>query len=132
MIRDVRAVLGGKMLRTALLSLVQGGPDQVKFGDRTAGVWADKFRDEADREVDRMFFAHLFACAEDEDAGRRQWLEFLRDLARTTFERAVEAAPIAGARRPRAIAVAERILWGAFYRTFPELRSAREESVDAA
>ena len=132
MIQDVRAVLGGKMLRTALLSLVQGGPDQVKFGDRTGGIWAEKFLDEADREVDRNFFDHLFTCAEDEDAGRGHWLEVLRDLARTTFERAVEAAPLAGARRPRAIAVAERILWGAFYRTFPELRPAREETVDAA
>lgn len=132
MVDDVRKVLGGKVLRTALLALVQSGPEQVKFGDRTAGRWADRFCEMADREVDRRFFDFLFVCAEDEEAGRRAWLEFLRDLAAETFEYALAAAPVAGARRPRAIAVAERIFWGALYRTFPELGPTRKETSDAA
>lgn len=132
MVEDVRKVLGGKVLRTALLALVQSGPEQVKFGDRTAGRWADRFCEMADREVDRRFFEFLFERAEDEDAGRRRWLEFLRDLAIETFEHAVAAAPVAGARRPRAIAVAERIFRGALYRTFPELGPTRKETSDAA
>jgi CRISPR system Cascade subunit CasA len=132
MIENVRTLLGGKVLRTALIALVQGGPKQVKFGDKTAAAWADKFLDEGDREVDRRFFDLLFARALDEAGGKAAWLAFLRELAHDIFERAVAAVPLAGARRPRAVAVAERILWGAFSRTFAEARAKREETADAA
>jgi hypothetical protein len=79
-----------------------------------------------------VFFDRLFERADDEEAGRRRWVVFLRDLADATFERAIEALPVPGPRRLRAIAVAERILWGAFYRNFTELAPNRaEEVVDA-
>jgi len=132
MVEGVRTLRGGKIIRTALLALVQGGPETVKFGDKTATAWVDKFLADADDEVDRAFFDHLFARAEDEEAGRRGWLLFLRGLAAATFERAVEALPVPGPRRLRAIAVAERIPWGGFYKAFPELAPKRvEEPVDA-
>jgi CRISPR system Cascade subunit CasA len=130
MVENVRTLLGGKVLRTALLALIQGGPEQVKFGDKTATAWADTFLDDADREVDRRFFDLLFRRALDEAGGKAAWLAFLRGLARDTFERAVMAVPLAGARRPRAVAVAERILWGAFQRNFGT--AEREETADAA
>ena len=132
MVENVRTLTGGKVLRTALLALVQGGPAQVKFGDRTATAWVDKLLGEADRQVDQRFFDLLFARALDEPAGTRGWLDFLRGLGAETFERAVRTVPLAGARKPRAVAVAERILWGAFHRAFPTARARSEETADAA
>ena len=131
MVENVRTLLGGKVLRTAVLSLIQGGPDEVKFGDRTATAWAEKLLADADDEVDRQFFEHLFAMADNEAAGATAWLGFLRQLASETFEHAVATAPLAGARRPRAVAMAERILWGAFARHFPGAARVAEEATDA-
>lgn len=132
MVENARAALGGKMLRTALIALFEGGPERVDFGNKTATRWADAFTGEADRAVDRAFFDHLMRRVEDEEAGRRRWLEFLRDLLAETFERAARAAPLAGARRPRAIARAEGLLWGSFYSTFTELRTTPKDDADAA
>ena len=131
MVESIRTLLGGRIMRTALLALVQGGPEAVKFGDKTATAWVDKLLADADDEGDRAFFDQLFARAENEEAGRRGWLLFLRALAVSTFERAIETLPVPAPRRLRAIAVAERILWGGFYKTFPELAPKRaEEPVD--
>ena len=53
--------------------------------------------------------------------GERQieaWARFLRTVAERIFERAAAAVPIAGARRLKAIAVAEEKLGGLFWRSF--------------
>ena len=42
MVESVRTLFGGKIMRTSLLALVQGGPEDVKFGDKTATAWVDK------------------------------------------------------------------------------------------
>jgi CRISPR type I-E-associated protein CasB/Cse2 len=68
MVGEARTLLGNKVLRAALLALLQGGPDKIEFKDATDQAWADKLLEEADREVDRRFFDFLGARVEDEDA----------------------------------------------------------------
>jgi CRISPR system Cascade subunit CasA len=129
-----------KIVRSALLALLQGAPIrngqlQIDYQDQTTGRWAEEFWKGADREVDGVFFGHLFARAADEAAGRLAWFRFLEELAWRTFKQAVDATPLSGARAARAVAVAENLLEGQFYATdggFAELRQTRRMGNNAS
>lgn len=106
-VAKVRADDAGKAhgaLRRALFSLMQGGPEQVRFDDvsseRKIVPWAGHF----DLEVDRLFFGEPFWAEVAEEPGqhRRPWRQQLRDIARDVFAKAAEAAPRTDVRRIRA------------------------------
>lgn len=96
----------GRRLRRALISLVQGGPDQARLDDDAAGKkvapWGRRF----DALVDREFFDDaLWAEAAGVPGNhRRAWRERLRGLAREVFADAADAAPRTEMRRVRAVA----------------------------
>jgi CRISPR system Cascade subunit CasA len=126
-VRDLRL----KVLKPALLTLVQAGKEAVNFMDKTTSAWADAWLDQVERRIDDVFFDHLFARAEDERAGTRSWVAFLEQVAVETFERAAEAMPVVGARRLKAIAIGESRLHGAFRRQFDGLLADEKEPADA-
>lgn len=105
-----------KVLKPAVLALLQGGPDKLKFDDDRAAPSLDRFG----RAVDGIFFSRLFALAEaEEETSDQAFQKELFELARGEFEKAVEAAPLPAARRYRAIALGERALFGAGRRLLP-------------
>lgn len=125
-VRDLRQ----KVLKPALLTLAQGGKENLDFRDKTTSSWAEAWLDQAERRVDDVFFDHLFARAEDEPAGTRDWVRFLEELATDTFRDAAEAMPVAGARRLKAVAVGQMRLRGAFRNRFGGLVADEREPAD--
>ncbi|HVB81364.1 MAG TPA: hypothetical protein VNE82_15635 [Candidatus Binataceae bacterium] len=121
-IAEVKDV-ASKALRPALAALLQGGPDRLDFRDPRLAAFAAPF----DREIDRVFFAELFADVElSFEAARGRWLDQLLACARQTLERAKESAPVPSARVFRARAAADRIFNGVAHR----LRGAGGESIE--
>jgi CRISPR system Cascade subunit CasA len=102
----------GRRLRRALISLVQGGPEQARLDDDAAGKKVEPWVRRFDTAVDREFFGDpLWAeAAEDEGNHRLAWRERLRELARKTLADAEESAPRTEMRRIRAIARARTML----------------------
>ncbi|HVA67882.1 MAG TPA: hypothetical protein VNF45_01125 [Candidatus Binataceae bacterium] len=108
-IKDVAS----KALRPALAALLQGGPDKLNFRDPRLDAFVKPF----DRDIDRVFFAELFADVElSFEAARIKWLEQLLAFARATLDDAKQSAPIPAARVFRAHAAADRVFNGAAYR----------------
>lgn len=116
-----------KVLKPALLSLVQGGPDKLDYEDARVNPLLDAFDDEIDRRFFEQLFAHL---AEDDLQARTHWHTWLRDRARDAFERAIDGVPMSAARRSRAIAMGERQMFFGRRRFLPDAvkQSAHEEA----
>lgn len=115
-------VARNRVLRPAVLTLLQAGPEKLDFDDERAAPFVAAF----EREVDRDFFPMLFQYAgtspEDADAF---WEDWLADRLRRTFDDAIDSVPLPTARRARAIAKAEQVLYGALRNQF----KARERLV---
>jgi len=113
-IRSDEAAEAGRRLRRALFMLIQGGPDEVRFDDESAGRKAEPWVRRFDGLVDRVFFdAALWAEAANDDGDHRLvWRERLRALADTVFLEAAETAPRTEMRRIRAIARGRAMLDG--------------------
>lgn len=112
--RAAEAGEAGRRLRRALISLVQGGPDQARFDDEAAkkktAAWMARF----DAGVDQTFFDAPFWSEAARDAGNHllAWRTSLRTLAEQVFEDAARAAPRTEVRRIRARARARSLLDG--------------------
>jgi CRISPR system Cascade subunit CasA len=110
--------LRNKVLKIPLLTLIQAGEAAVDFRNKMANAWAQPWLEQVDQAIELVFFDHLFARAEQGRAGDQAWVGFLRTTAERIFGRAAAAVPIAGARRLKAIAVAEEKLGGLFFMGF--------------
>lgn len=120
---DDAALLESKALRPALLALVQGAPEQLKFKDERPRKYADAF----DERVDDVFFPSLWeSLDQDEDDARARWQRDLVKIGREILNEAEMALPIPLARWYRAVTVAERIYSGSVWRNFPQLRKQEE------
>jgi CRISPR system Cascade subunit CasA len=97
----------GRVLRTALLLLFQGGPERVDERDKDGLRKAQPFLDRFDAAVDRGFFEDLRREAETADdhaahVERTDWTKGLLAQAETLLCHADHAAPKATRRRLRA------------------------------
>jgi hypothetical protein len=110
--RDLRL----KVSKIPLLTLAQAGADDLDFRDRSSDAWIEPFLQRADDEIEPTFFDHLFARAEDGPEADRMWKSFLQQVGARILGEAIMALPIAGARRLKAVAVAEE-QWGALFRS---------------
>lgn len=112
--RAAEAGEAGRRLRRALISLVQGGPDQARLDDEAAkkkvAAWMTRF----DAGVDATFFDDAFwaQAARDEGNHLLAWRIRLRVLADQVFANAARAAPRTEVRRIRAHARARALLDG--------------------
>lgn len=124
-IEDV-STFSRKVLRTALLALVQGGAPDLKMSDESAAPALASF----DADVDDVFFTDLWDwIGLDEAAARLHWRTRLLELGRRCLAAAEAELPVAVARRHRAIAAAWSRLEGGARKIFPELKR-REEDAD--
>jgi CRISPR system Cascade subunit CasA len=125
-------ILRNKVLKIPLLTLIQAGDAAVDFRDKMASAWAQPWLDRVDQAIEPVFFDHLFARADQGPAADQAWVSFLKTIADRIFQRAASAVPIAGARRLKAIAVAEEKLGGLFWASFKgHLVQPEEEAADA-
>lgn len=110
--RSDEAGEAGRRLRRALILLVQGGPDQARLDDDSAGRKVDPWVRRFEVMVDRVFFDGALWAEAAGDAGnhRLAWRERLRTLAGTVLADAAKAAPRTEMRRIRAIARSRTML----------------------
>jgi CRISPR system Cascade subunit CasA len=128
----------GRVLRSALLALFQGGPERVDERDEGATRKAQPFLDRLDAAVDVNFFPALWREVEAAEAGeeaaraeRARWVRDLLGTAANLLDAADEAAPKATRRRLRARVAAQGILNG-MPRRNPELAPYLMEAARAA
>ncbi len=116
---ELAGEIQGRVLRPALLALLQNGPDKIDLSrdDPRTHPFLAAF----DRIVDRDFFENLWTEMEHDeqaacDAARAGWVRGLLDKARTILDQADAAAPKATHRRWRARVRAQaeltRAAWG--------------------
>lgn len=99
-----------KILKPALLTLLQGAPEKLKFDDDRANSYLRRL----DAAIDEEFFSLLFEHAEDEpQEADTVFQKKLVQLAEAELRRAMESLPVPSARRWRAEAKAERVFHGA-------------------
>jgi CRISPR system Cascade subunit CasA len=119
-----------KVLKIALLTLIQAGEHTLNFGDNTSNGWTEPWLRHIDAAIEPVFFDYLFARAQGHQGADQAWVQFLQAVARKTFEDAIQALPIAGNRRIKAIAVAEGKLAATFANSFGGYLT--KETADAA
>lgn len=104
-----------RILKPALLTLLQGGPEQLKFDDDRADVYLQRL----DRAIDDEFFQLLFEYADaDPEAADAAFEKRLVELAKSQLYDARQSLPVPTARRWRAQAKAENVFWGAVRNQF--------------
>lgn len=121
-----------KILKPALLTLLQGGPDKLKFDDDRA----DSYLRLLDAAIDDEFFPMLFEHAEDPpEVADEAFEKRLVDLAKTQLHGAVGSLPVPSARRWRAEAHAYRVFFGTAHKhfklAFPPVTAASAEAASA-
>jgi CRISPR system Cascade subunit CasA len=105
-----------RVLKPALLTLLQGGPDKLKFDDARA----DGFRRRLDAAIDSEFFPFLFDHADcSPEVANAAFEKMLVELARLQLYAALDSVPLPSARRWRAEALAYRVFFGAARKHLP-------------
>ncbi len=103
-----------EILKPALCALFQGGPNakldgpnaKLEFDDTRPNRWLEAL----DKDVDRVFFPHLFKTFRDEkEAAIQSWRREVLRLARKQLDHAMHGGPVFSQRRYRAEAAAESI-----------------------
>jgi CRISPR system Cascade subunit CasA len=102
-----------RILKPALLTLLQGGPEKLKFDDDRA----DSFRRRLDESIDEEFFPFLFCHADDlPESADAAFQKELAMLAKRQLDASLESVPLPSARRWRAEALAYRVFFGAAHK----------------
>lgn len=119
-VSDVRT-----LLKTAILTLFQGVREKkLDLRDAHADLWLDRY----ETRVDDRFFDQLFDGVDlNDEPARRAWDVCLDDLARLTFQEALDEAPLPSAQRYSLLAAAEGRFYGTRKRVFAELYAYRRE-----
>jgi CRISPR system Cascade subunit CasA len=126
---DIAATTRGKILRPALIMLLQGGPDTPNYRDDRCDTLARTL----DRRVDEVFFEALFDASEIDPAeAKHSWTKRVIDLARQIFREAATSLPIASIHRYRALSRAERMFEGAARKQFPDVFAKKGEEANGA
>ncbi len=98
-----------KVLKPAILILLQGGPEDINFRDDRADPWIQSF----DREIDRAFFQSLWETLDMDDdyAIDQSWDNTVLGYAAATFEDSAQAVTIPQSTKERAYARAQMAFW---------------------
>jgi CRISPR system Cascade subunit CasA len=111
-----------RVLKPALLSLFQNGPDQIDYGHDATARKVQPFLEDFDHIVDQDFFPALWAeaeaeTAEEQIAVRIAWLQTLLKHAEKILRHADSAAPKSSHRHYRALSHALDVLTAAPWRS---------------
>jgi CRISPR system Cascade subunit CasA len=127
MMKDA-STLNSPIIKTSHVTLIKGGASKVRLDD-PASDWVEHWLKAADKRIEEEFFEYLFELAGTGD--HQRWGSFLRRLAKQIFDAAARTVPISGVRRLKALAVAERRLWGGFRTYLPgHMPEGVEETAD--
>jgi CRISPR system Cascade subunit CasA len=115
LLKDAREV--ESTLRMALIALVEGGPQEVNFGNDTVARWAKAAMEGYALGWQDQFFPTVWRIVdEDEQVVTTQWRGELVTLASRTLNDAETRAPIPSARRYRSFSRANGLLRGGLHK----------------
>jgi CRISPR system Cascade subunit CasA len=122
-----------KILRPALLVLLQGDPQRLDLRDDRAEPWVTQH----DQEIDSTFFEALWRDVDASEAERHTaWDRTVLELAERIFEAATRAVPLPSSRRYRVLSAAHAVFHGSARKNLPDLFAAdsaeSEETTDVA
>jgi CRISPR system Cascade subunit CasA len=109
---ELAGLVQNQVLRWALLSLFQNGPDKIDPRDKDSQRKAELFLKRFDVAVDRDFFPDLWIEMDEDDADKRDqlrgvWVRKLRALAERLLEQAEHEAARSSRRHFRAVVRAQ-------------------------
>jgi CRISPR type I-E/ECOLI-associated protein CasA/Cse1 len=119
-----------KVLKPALFSLLEAGPEKIDFDKREVGDWVNHaIRRFGDAWADD-FFPWLWHTIDqpDANAARRKWLNTLREKAWRVLQEAIVRFPERNNRRYRARVCAAGLFYGSLYKVFPDLKEDHHAS----
>jgi len=113
-----------KVLKFALFSLLEGGPEKVDFDKTEISAWVTQIAQDFAQAWSHDYFDWLWRSLdhENEDAARLEWLQSLETKARRVLDEAMQRLPERAGRRLRARVEARDRYFGALSKHFPELK----------
>ncbi len=125
-------IMQNQVLRPAVLTLLQGGPDQLRFDHDTSQAWWTRCAREFEQYWSQEYFPWLLSLPDGFDAeeAERRWVEILRDIALRILDGVERFMPFHSGRRFRAVTSIRNRFWGAYYsdNNFGFMRSEDSES----
>ena len=118
-----------KVLKPAVLCLLEAGPKQVDLDKREINVWWNHTQRDFVAAWSADFFPWLWRTAEnpDQEVARLAWLQALRVKAKVALENAITRYPIRTGRRFRAQIRAEGLFHGLLFKQFPSLKETTHD-----
>jgi len=120
-----------KPLRVALMSLMEGGPENLNDKNKQVDRWAADAIKPFTQKWSLRYFDWLWSTVDisDDAEALRPWFDELRRLARETLNRAVEGAPQRHGRTYRAKTKARGMFFGSLSKNFPQyMKVTHDES----
>ena len=116
------------VLKVAIFSLLEAGPEKVNFDKREVSAWVNKYARNFTEAWSRDYFDWLWRTLDhdDEDQARLEWLSALKEKALVVLDDAFERLPEHQGRRYRARVKARGLFFGSLYKQFPELKEQRD------
>lgn len=127
---DFAGTMQRGVLKPAVFSFIEGGPDTIDFGSDSAQAWWSPYARRFEALWSAEYFPWLWSVPEPFDSAQvtREWAQRLCGHALTVLREAQEAMPGRVGRRYRARVQAERVFWGALYseKHFPFLKEEKK------
>ncbi len=122
-----------KVLKVALFSLLEAGPEKVNFDKREVSAWVTQSAREFTEAWSRDYFDWLWRTLdhEDEDQARLEWLNALKEKASQVLDHAIDRLPERQGRRYRAQVKARGLFYGSLYKHFPEIKEQHDAKQSA-
>jgi len=116
-----------KVLKPAVFSLLEAGPEQINFDRREASGWWEQAAQKFSAAWHTDFFSWLWRSVEhpDPETARFQWLDALRVNANTVLKDAIDRYPGRAGRRYRARVRAEGVFNGSLYKNCPIIKEEK-------
>ena len=113
-----------KVLKSALFSFVEAGPNKINFDKPELASWVESSARQFAAAWSQDYFDWLWRTVDhpDQEAARLEWLHALTDKAVAVLDSAMERAPQRNGRHYRARVRANGLFHGLTYKTFPELK----------
>lgn len=113
-----------RVLKPALFSLLEAGPEKINFDKREVSAWVDQATRHYTEAWAESFFPWLWRSVDqiDDDQTRLDWLEHLRKLAWNVLQDAIARLPLRTGRGYRSRVYAEAMFYGCLYKQFDDLK----------
>lgn len=110
-------LMAKKVLKPAILTIIQRAPDKLNFKDKRVDVWQRRF----DQRVDAVFFPDLWETLKQEpEQATANWIDRLAGFGRDLLQAAEGSLSGGDARHHKVAVTAMRVYQGALRNQFPD------------